>query len=298
MNKTYKRILILVTLLVILILYLINAKLIIDEELNYSKLFITKLFPVTIIFYILSYLLIDYGIVELFSKYLKINTAKLYIIIMSIIRGFPSGSKYTKELLNKKIISLNTANKLIMGTHFPNPLFIIGTVNEIIKNKNLTLLILLSITISNILILIIFNNKEKNQLINNYTPPKDFANSLSNAITTSLKTIIIIYGTSLFFYLITIIINKYIILNTTNYDLINGLFDLTKGVTSTALIKDKLKQSLFIITFISFGGISIHMQTKSILSDTLINYKYFFLGRIISTFTSIIIFLLLIKFTT
>ena len=298
MNKTYKRILILVTLLVILILYLINAKLIIDEVLNYSKLFITKLFPVTIIFYILSYLLIDYGIVELFSKYLKINTAKLYIIIMSIISGFPSGSKYTKELLNKNIISLNTANKLIMGTHFPNPLFIIGTVNEIINNKNLTLLILLSITISNILILIIFNNKEKNQLINNYTPPKDFANSLSNAITTSLKTIIIIYGTSLFFYLITIIINKYIILNTTNYVLINGLFDLTKGVTSTALIKDKLKQSLFIITFISFGGISIHMQTKSILSDTLINYKYFFLGRIISTFTSIIIFLLLIKFTT
>ena len=294
MNKTYKRILILVTLILLLILYLINSTLIINEIINYTNLFFTKLFPVTFIFFILSSLLLDYGIIELFSKYLKLNTSNLYILLMSMISGFPSGSKYTKELLEKNLITTKEANKIIMYTHFPNPLFVLGTVNNIINNKIITIKILISIIISNIIILLFTKEKNKTPIIYNYNYPKNFANSLTKAALSSTKTILIIYTTSIFFYLITVIINKYFLLSPNQYVLLNGIFDLTKGVTSASILSNQLQKSIYIIFFISFGGISIHMQVKSILSDTSIKYKNFLLGRILSTIITIFIFLLLL----
>lgn len=33
----------------------------------------------------------------------------------------------------------------------------------------------------------------------------------------------------------------------------------------------------------TFGGLSIHTQIKSILSDTSVSYKYFFLGRLLAS---------------
>lgn len=290
MNKTYKRILILVTLLLLLLLYLLNSNLIITEFINYTNLFITKLLPVTFIFFVCTSLLLDYGIIEILSKMLKRNSTTLYIILISLISGFPSGSKYTKDLYQKNLITKESANKLLMSTHFPNPLFILGTVNIIINNKQKTILILISIIISNLIILLL-NLPKKNNINITYSPPKSFASSLSNSIFSTIKTILIIYGNSIFFYLIATIINKYINFNIHQYIILNGIFDLTKGITSTSLITNSLIKSLYIITFISFGGISIHMQVKSILSDTSINYNYFFLGRLLGTILSIIIFI-------
>jgi len=297
MNKTYKRILILVTLLLLLLLYLLNSTLIITEFINYTNLFMTKLLPVTFIFFICTSLLLEYGIIELLNKLFKINTTTFYIILISLISGFPSGSKYIKDLYQKNLISIDTANKLLMCTHFPNPLFILGTVNSIINNNILTINILISIILSNLIILILNPPKNKNSLNNTYTPPLSFATSLSNSIIKTSKIILIIYGNSIFFYLIATIITKYLNLNIHGFIILNGLFDLTKGITSTSLISNNILKSYYIISFISLGGISIHMQVKSILSDTHINYKYFFIGRIISTLISLLIFTILINFT-
>ena len=68
MKKNYKNILILIILLLILIYYLFNNNLIINNVLDYSKLFLTRLFPVSFIFYIIIGLLIDYGIIEFMSN--------------------------------------------------------------------------------------------------------------------------------------------------------------------------------------------------------------------------------------
>lgn len=82
MKKTYRSILLLVTLITILLLYLVNAQFIITNIINYSKLFLTKLFPVSFLFFIISNLLIEYGLIELISYYLKINISKYYIFFL------------------------------------------------------------------------------------------------------------------------------------------------------------------------------------------------------------------------
>ena len=212
MKKTYQRIIIITFLLTLLILYTINSTLVIKSILDYTNLFITKLFPTNFVFFMLSTILIDQGLIELINNKLKLNGSIFYVTIMSILSGIPSGSKYTKDLLEKDLISTKTANYLLAFTHFPNPMFVLNTVT-ILLNKTLALKILICLILSNLIIALIFKPPKKEVIIINDSPSKDFSESLSKAIIDSLKVILIIYGTSVFFYLITVIINKYLTLN-------------------------------------------------------------------------------------
>ncbi len=291
MKKTYQRIIIITFLLTLLILYTINSTLVIKSILDYTNLFITKLFPTNFVFFMLSTILIDQGLIELINNKLKLNGSIFYVTIMSILSGIPSGSKYTKDLLDKGLISNKTANYLLAFTHFPNPMFVLNTVT-ILLNKTLALKILICLILSNLIIALIFKPPKKEVIIINDSPSKDFSESLSKAIIDSLKVILIIYGTSVFFYLITVIINKYLTLNVLSHVLLNGIFDLTKGLFSISLLSNKLLKSLLIIIFFSFGSLSIHIQIKSIITNTSLKYKYFILGRLLQILFATILFLL------
>lgn len=292
MKKTYQRLTIIIFLLVLLTLYTINSSLIIKSILEYTKLFITKLFPTNFIFFVLSTILIDQGLIELINNKLKLDGSVFYVTIMSVLSGIPSGSKYTKDLLEKGIIEEKTANYLLSFTHFPNPMFVLSTVTTLINSK-IALKILITLILSNLIIAFIFKPKKKEVYKTNSSISNDFSSSLAKAILDAIKVIIIIYGTSVFFYLITVIINKYLTLTVFSHVILNGVFDLTKGLFSTILISNELLRSLLIIIFFAFGSLSIHIQIKSIISNTSLKYKKFILGRILQIMISIPLFLLL-----
>lgn len=293
MLKKYQSSLTLTVFFTLLILYIINSNIIIKAFLDYTNIFITKLFPTTFIIFIFSNIFIEYQIIEKLETIFKNKTPIIYIVIMSMISGFPSGAKYIKDLLNKNYISKETANYLIYFTHFPNPIFILGTVYKIINNKNLTYIMYLSLIISNLLLMLLIKKPKQSVKIIHKQNEKDFSTIISESIITSLKTSILIFGTSIFFYLITIIINKYLNLQQTTYILLNSIFDLTFTITLSSLITNTPNRCLFLIILISISTLSIHIQTKSILSDTNIKYSNFLKGRIISTILAIIIFCIL-----
>ena len=286
MLKNIKRPFILTLLFTLLILYIKDSNLIINEFLSYTNIFITKLFPSVFIIYILSDLLINYGIIKLLKKITKYPTT-IYILLISLISGFPSGPKTIKDLKNKEFISEEESNKLIKFTHFPNPIFLFSTISLITKNISI---IYISIIISNLIILIINKPKSNNKLPN--IKEQDFTITLSNSITKTLKIIILIYGTSIFFYLISVIILKYLN-NQDLYILINILFDLTKGITTTSLINNQTLKDLVIILLLTISPLNINIQIKSILSDTNIKYINFIKGRIISFILTIIFYFLI-----
>ena len=286
MLKNIKRPFILTLLFTLLILYIKDSNLIIKEFLSYTNIFITKLFPSVFIIYILSDLLINYGIIKLLKKITKYPTT-IYILLISLISGFPSGPKTIKDLNNKEFISEEESNKLIKFTHFPNPIFLFSTISLITKNISI---IYISIIISNLIILVINKPKSNNKLPN--IKEQDFTTTLSNSIIKTLKIIILIYGTSIFFYLISVIILKYLN-NQDLYILINILFDLTKGITTTSLINNQLLKDLVIILLLTISPLNINIQIKSILSDTNIKYINFIKGRIISSILTIIFYFLI-----
>ena len=291
MKKSYQSNLILLFLITILTLYIVNSNIIISAILKYTELFITKLFPTSFLLFTFSSLLINFQLIEKITNITKKNSTTLYVIIMSMISGFPSGPKYTKELYKKNYITKNTANYLLYFTHFPNPLFILGPVSTLINSQSQAAKILLSIIISNFIIAIFFYKKApSNPLPKNNELP--FSKALNTSITSSIKTLTLIYGTSIFFYLIATIITNYINFSPILYTIINSIFDLTIGIFSTSIIISHKLKTFLILIFLTFGSLSIHIQIKSILSDTL-EYKHFLFGRILSTLITIIAFIII-----
>lgn len=286
MTKNIKRLVVLTLIFTLLILYIKESNLIIKEFLSYTNLFITKLLPSVFIIYILSDLLINYGIINLLKKITKYPTT-IYILLISLISGFPSGPKTIKNLKEQNYITEKESNKLIQCTHFPNPIFVFSTISLITKNIGI---IYISIIISNLIILLKTKPTSNNKLPS--IKEKDFTTTLSNSIIQTLKIIILIYGTSIFFYLISIIILNYF--NTKElYIIINTIFDLTKGIQTTSLITNQTLKDLVIILLLTISPLNINIQIKSILSDTNIKYINFIKGRLISSFLTIIFYFLI-----
>lgn len=293
MIKNIKRLLLLVTFIILFIIYFINSNYIIDSIINYSILFLTKLFPSTFIFYLLSSIIIEYKLLDYCSKYLSLKNPSSYLLILSIITGFPSGAKYTKELLDLNYLKEKEANKGLMYSHFPNPIFVLGSITPLLNNKYLSLKIYLSILISNMIIY--FFSKSKSHISKDITTDnKSFSFILKISIEKTFHTLLIIYGTSLFFSLIGSIITYYISLKPINYVIINSIFDLTKGIFSTSIINYTIIRAFIILIILSFGNISIHIQASSFLENSTLMYHSFLKGRIIGTFISLIIFILLL----
>ena len=294
MKKSYKSNIILVFLILILTLYLVNSKLTTNAILEYTNLYVTKLFPSSFTIFIITNLILNYNPVKNISKITK-KPANLYILLISMISGFPGGPKNISLLYKQNYITKITSNYLLKSTHYPNPLFVLGPISILLNSKKTAIQILFSLIISN-LIIYIKNYKNYEQSSLPEIKQKTFSESLSFAIIESAKLQILIYGTNIFFYLISITLTNIIQTSPILYVLINGFFDLTKGIFSVSILNSELLKSLLVLSFISFGSISLHIQIKSILMDAKLSYKSFIQGRLITTILSIIIFLILNSF--
>ena len=81
--------------------------------------------------------------------------------------------------------------------------------------------------------------------------------------------------------------------------LIKGIMEITIGIDSLVKLNLPLTYKIVITSmFLSFGGLSVHMQVINEIINTKIKYSYFLLGRIIQTIISGLItyFILLFVF--
>ena len=292
--------------IVIFVMFLsliVNPNLITNEIINALNSFINVLFPSIFPFFLLSDLLINYNFQEILNKlFSKLNNflfhtsnSSNFVIVMSLLSGFPSGSKYIKTLYDRGELSLNQANYLITFTHFSNPLFLLTVAKKIVNVKT-SYIILLCHIISNFIIGIITRpkEKEKNRKVN-VNISLDFSKALQKSITNSINLLIIILGNTCFFFYISELLSYYFKLNGIDLVMINGLLDLTKGISSISILNcNYIFKCVLILSFVSFGGINVHMQVLSILEDTKISYRNFLFGRMCQTALSITLFLIYI----
>lgn len=293
MRKRLLKYCILLILVVMFVNSIVNASEVINYILDYTELFFIKLFPSAFIFFTLASLLLEYGFIEELSDLFKFNSSVLFVTIISLVSGFPSGAKYTVDLLDKGLISNKVAKYLLMFTHFPNPIFILGSVYTLVLNKKICFFMLLSIILSNLIIMLLFRVKEKSKYEKKVSTLPNFSESLSKCCYSSIKIIVNIYSISLFYYLISQVIILNVDVDNVVKIVISGVFDLVNGIFLVDNISNLEFRYFLILMFVSFGSISVHAQVKSIINKK-INYFYFFFGRIISTCLSLVIFKLLI----
>ena len=280
-------------LIIISILLLINSNIIINTVVYSINIFKKSIFPSLLPFFIISELLINYGFIEFISKLFKplmklfkINPNASFILVMSMISGFPSNSKYTKDLYLKGIINEYDASKILMFTHFSNPLFIMGAISiTFLHNKKIGLFILIIHYLTNFIIGLLLRNLIKTDInITNIDKQesKSFSIVLKEAILNSFNTLFLILGTIIVFLIITNLLNEYIAFNTLIKGIISGILEMTGGISNISSLNISLKlKSTLIGMILSFGGISVHMQVKSIIADTPIKYHPYLLARLL-----------------
>jgi sporulation integral membrane protein YlbJ len=278
----------------------------------------SNIFPSLFPFFVISDLLINCGFASFLGELLKPLMQRLFrlkgeaafALVFSMLSGFPSGAKFTKELYLKGMIDEHEAAKILTFTHFSNPLFIMGAISIMfLNNQEVGLLILFCHYISNFIIGILFRSyhisendntrislrRAVNSMHNTrITSQKNLGQLISNALINSINTLLLILGVITMFLIITTIIDNIINLDTYHQSILNGVFEMTQGLKYVSLLPIPLKNKAVLATmFISFGGLSVHMQTISIISDTKIKYFPFLIARILhASISGILLYLL------
>lgn len=274
-----------------------------------------NIFPSLFPFFVLSEVLVNYGFIELvgelfkpiMNKCFKLKGVGAFVFIMSLVSGFPSNAKYVRELYKNGLINEYEGSKLLTFTHFSNPLFILGTISILfLNNKEVGLLILVCHYLGNIIIGLLFRNyyvsceekssislkksiisMHKKRISNN----KSFGLIITDALLNGINTLLLIFGVVTLFLVITTIIDNNINLSSYYQSILNGILEMTQGLKYVSMLSIPLKiKGTLSVMFISFGGVSVHMQLISILSDTKIKYLPFLVARIIHACISSLMF--------
>ena len=302
MKKKYQE---LFAVLIILFLYLgifINPSLIIESGISSINIFKTKLFPSIFPFFVLASLLLELGIATkisnklnpIFKRLFHVEGNSSFIILVSIISGFPSGSKYVVESYKNKTIDKTTANYLLTFTHFANPLFILGTCGLILNSLSLAYKILIIQIISNLILGIILRPKKiiSSKKMNNYQN-KSFLEALPKAINDAIKLLLFMLGSITFFMFFSKLLTSFLSLNTFFETIITGILDMTSGISLVPSINTtNYIRGLIVLTFITFGSFSVHLQVLNNIKEEDLEYKYFFFGRIIETSIALLLYIL------
>ena len=225
-------------------------------------------------------------IINIFKRLFNINNNEVIIFLLSIISGYPNNSKL---LINNK-----NKNNIIHYTNFVNPIFLIATVGGIyLKNIKISILILISHYISNIVMGILLKNKN---IINNDKKDEKNNDNFIKIYTSSLKdtifTLSLIFSNILFFSIILTIFTNIIHVSEPFNSIICGLIEFSSGIYNISSLNINIfLKGLFILIIITFGSFSIHMQIISI-NDKIKYIKYLFY-RILNVFISVIIYIVL-----
>lgn len=269
-----------------------------------------NLFPSLFPFFVVSNLLIEYGFIELLGKYFGSIMPTLFglpknasfILFISMISGFPSSAKYTSRLVHEGILSKEEGEQILTFTHFANPLFILGFIGtSLLHNKKLAFLILFCHIFSNLIIGFLSKKKdtvkEKEKIKKGGQKEKkktSFGSSFSKSIMDSLNTMFLLLGVVTCFLVLTTLLQSLIPMRTNTRILLSGLFEMTQGIKLVGTLSIPMFfKGWAILSFISFGGFSIHMQVLSFISEENLKYFPYLWGRILQVILTSILYLLL-----
>ena len=288
--------------------------------LTWAKCVLPALFP----FFFITKLLTELKVLDkVFFKFKNINkklfnspTISGYIFGMSIISGYPVGAKLIEDAYSQKLIDEKGANKLVSFCSNSGPIFIIGTVGTIMFNSiKIGYILYISHILSAILNGLLYRNKYKCEIDDDKKIESiiDYNNLLSKVINSSISSILVVGGfITLFYVAIDVLIDYKVLLPLSNLinmvfsplglnnigtGITSGLIEVTRGCLELSKLNINLTSLVCIVSgLITFGGLSIHAQSITFLSNAKVNIKYYFLTKITQTIFACVISFLLCMF--
>ncbi|MFC0558721.1 sporulation integral membrane protein YlbJ [Halalkalibacter alkalisediminis] len=287
-------------------------------------------FPSLLPFFIVSELLIGFGVVTFIGALLEPLMRPLFRVpgvggfvwAMGLASGNPAGAKITARLRQENKVSRIEAERLVSFTSSSNPLFIFGAIAVgFFHNASLGIVLALAHYLGNIFVGLImrFHGREEEAS----SPPekakitgivaafkllhkerikdgRPIGQLLGDAVQSSVRTLLMIGGFIILFSVLnkilslvgivavlstvfSVVLTFFHLPSELNASLISGLFEMTLGAqmaseTSTVDLFEQVVVASFIL---AFSGFSIQGQVASLLAETDIRFKPFFIARLI-----------------
>ncbi|QQK76746.1 sporulation integral membrane protein YlbJ [Salicibibacter cibarius] len=298
-----------------------------DASLRGLSIWWDVVFPSLLPFFIISELLIAFGVVSFLGAFMepfmrplfKVPGTGGFVWAMGIASGNPAGAKLTARLWKEKRITTMEGERLVSFTTASNPLFLFGAIAVgFFHDPALGILLAFAHYGANVFVGIImrFHGKEDAasrskkklalpsvkaafQLLHEERLRDDrpIGKKLGDAVQSSVQTLLMIGGFIILFSVINEILS---LLNVTavlamfagmflavfqfsselSVPIVSGLFEMTLGSQLASLTDATLKQKVIITSFmLAFAGFSAQAQAGSLLAETEIRFRPFFIAR-------------------
>ncbi len=237
-------------------------------------------------------------------KLYKTPPISSYVFLMSILTGYPVGSKLCSDLYKDGYLSKIDAKKCITYTSNSGPMFIVGSVGiGMLISKKAGYIILISHIVGALLNGLLYRNiKNDSSQKNKEIYKNNIESSLSSCVMDSIFSILLIGGIIVVAFIFIEVLNSIGIFSPIIYifsklgvdenltkAFVNGFFEITKGCLNISSLNLNLStKTILSCAIISFGGISTTMQAMAFIKD-IVSYKFFIGQKITHMILSTII---------
>lgn len=232
-----------------------------------------------------------------------------YAFIMGIISGYPVGAKIVNKFIEDGTCTKQEAERMLAFTNNSGPLFIIGTVGiSLFGDTKIGIILFITHILSCLTVGLIFGfiskhlsfnfkSRKYNEISNSKTYGiSDLGTVLSNSITNSISTILLIGGFIVLFSIVISILNSLKFIDLIANMLVNigipfefgaglltGLLELTNGINLISCLhtKNMSWQIISAAFLLGFAGLSIFLQIFSIASKNNLSMKPYLIGKIL-----------------
>lgn len=263
-----------------------------------------SLFPFLIVCELLSYTFVfsflstKFG--PIMNSVFNVSSIGAYPFVLGLFSGYPVGARIVSSLRQENKISKSDGEKLLVFTNNAGPIFIMGTIGVgMYGSSKIGFLLYFVHIFSSITIGIVFGKLYRNMYrdfaSDTYMELSSFGEIVSNSIRKAFYTLSTVCGFVILFSLVISMIQVSGILNFINniwiQNFILGLIEITSGIhlISGIASSNLLLKLLFTSFLLGTGGISVLLQVWSVIADSDLSIKPYFIAKILNGVLSSII---------
>ncbi len=288
---------------------------------NGLTLWATSVVPSLFPFFVATELLMRTNIVNFlgrfFNRFMKpffnVDGKGSFGFIMGLISGYPMGAKIACDFRKNNVCSKVECERLLSFTNNSGPLFIIGTVGiSMFGNSTIGLLLFVTHILACLSVGFVFRfwkasyescdryNGSNNSYDENVVTFSSLGEVMSESISNSIHTVLIIGGFVVIFSCVISILNASGLLASLSlilspvfkacnldvsfiFPFVTGLLEITNGINQICAIRVKNISVNIIFTafLLGFGGISVLLQVWSIISKSDLSIKPYVYGKLL-----------------
>lgn len=195
--------------------------------------------------------------------------------------GYPVGAGMVADMYRKKVIDKSCAERLLGFCNNAGPAFIFGMSANLFSEKWIGWVIFTIQIFSGICVGLLLPGKVKNEeckLTERHT-------TLIQSVEYGLRSMAMICAWILCFRTVLSYLQKYLLLeNPITEVILFGIMELSNGCVRLAELNSEALRFIVINAMLSFGGICVWMQTRSVTKD--LRLKWFVVGKVLQCLIS------------